>query len=534
MLASILAASSCGDDRAENAGGGTVVFGLFLDPFTLDGALAGGNTPTFMAVSQIFETLTTLDPDTAQAAPGLARSWDTADGTTWSFELQPDVSFHDGTDLDAEAVCFNFERWYHFTGILQKAAEPWGRLFGFADTGAGAPETLYRACEAPADDEVVLRLSRPYGSMPAELAYPAFSIASPDALRRYDADRIGGTSDAPVFDSPFGERHPVGTGPFRFRSWTRNEKLEVVRNDEYWGEAATVERVIFRPIKEGTARRQALESGDIDGYAPVDAGDLEPLRSDGFTLLELPAANVGTVGLNIGMPPLDKLQVRQAVAHALNREALVTAKFPRGTEVATQLVPPSLPGHSADVPTYRYDPALARRLLQESGVADPTVEFWYPVQQGEPLHPDTEGMFLAFKADLEAVGFTVVGKPAPARPDYYATLPTGQMQMFLFADYSNRASTADLFRPFAKKQPTFGLDEPRLFDALLRATTEVDPARLATLYQEANRLVMEALPVVPIAHVKTAFALSPRLRGFRVGPGAFDPDFSAVTFGDRS
>lgn len=510
------------------------MFGLLLDPFTLDGALAGGNTPTFMAVSQIFETLTTLDPDTAQPAPGLARSWDTADGKTWSLELEPEVSFHDGTDLDAEAVCFNFERWYHFTGILQKAAEPWGRLFGFADASPGSPEPLYRACEARADDEVVLRLSRPDGSLPAELAYPAFSIASPDALRRYQADKIGGTQEAPVFDSPFGEQHPIGTGPFRFRSWTRNEKLEVVRNDDYWGEGAKVERVIFRPINSGTARRQALQSGDIDGYAPVDPGDLDPLRDDGFALLELPAANVGTVGLNAGRAPLDNLQVRQAVAHALNREALVTAKFPRGTDVATQLVPPSLPGHAADVPGYRYDPALARRLLQQSGVVDPTLEFWYPIQSAEPLHPDTEGMLLALKADLETVGFTVVGKPAPALPDYYSTLPTGQMQMFLFADYSQRASTADLLRPFAEKQPTFGLDDPRLFDAVQRAATELDPGKQASLYEAANRLVMEALPVVPIAHVKTAFALSPRLRGFRVGPGSFDPDFTAVTFVERS
>lgn len=406
-------------------------------------------------------------------------------------------------------MCFNFERWYRFTGILQTVGDRWGRLFGFAESSPEAPETLYQACEAPAPDEVILRLSRPHGSLPAELAYPAFSIASPDALRRYHADKIGGTKEAPEFDSPFGDEHPVGTGPFRFQRWVRNESLTLVRNDDYWGDKAKVERVIFRPIKEGSARRQALEAGDIHGYAPVDPGDLGILRDGGFSVLELPAANVGTVGLNLTRPPLDDLKVRQAIAHALNREALVAAKFPPGTEVATQFVPPSLPGHAVDIHGYRYDPALARRLLQESGVVAPTLEFWYPVQPGEPLLPDTEGMFLAFKADLEKVGFIVVGKPAPALPDYYATLSTGQMQMFLFADYSDRASTADLFLPLAMKQPVFGLDEPRLIEAVQRATGELDPLKQAALYETANRMVMDSLPVVPFAHVKTAFALSP-------------------------
>ena len=534
-LAVALLAPACGRDAAtpKAKSGGTVAFGLLHDPFTLDGALAV-SIPSFMAVSQIFETLVRTEPGTTRVAPRLARSWESADGRTWTFHLQTGVRFHDGTPLDAAAVCFNFERWYHFTGLLQTSAK-WQYVFGaFATPSDQAPpETLYGGCEARAADQVVLRLTRPYGGLLAALTQPAFGIASPDALRRYDADHMSGSKEAPVFDSPFGTEHPIGTGPFRFKSWVRNERLEVVRNDDYWAGRPGPDRIIFRPIPDGTARRQAVQSGEIQGYAPVDAGDVSLLRDNGIRLVELPALNTGVVGLNLARPPLDNLKVREAIAHALNRDAMVKAKFPAGTEVASQLIPPALPGHGADVPEYRYDPDLAKRLLAESGVSSPTLEFSYPTYspgQSEPLLPDAEGMFLAFKADLERAGFRVTPKPTPWADYYNRALRNGEVQVFIAGLGAGRPSPEELFTNLEVKNPALGFDNQDVMGTLRQAKTEVDADKQAALYQKVNRALMESLLMVPYAHVKVYFALSPKVDGFAVSAAGSDPDFTAVRF----
>jgi peptide/nickel transport system substrate-binding protein len=125
----------------------------------------------------------------------------------------------------------------------------------------------------------------------------------------------------------------------------------LARFDDYWGDKAKLDKVIFKPIADGPARRQALEAGEIQGYDLVDPADLGALEGAGFQIVERPAFNVGYVGFNTAKPPFDNLKIRQAVAHALNRQALVTAKYPPGAEVAKQFMPPSLFGYADDVPS---------------------------------------------------------------------------------------------------------------------------------------------------------------------------------------
>src|SRR5690606_4888799 len=124
------------------------------------------------------------------------------------------------------------------------------------------------------------------------MTMPSFSIASPEALKKYKADEVGGSPEQPQFKGTFGSKNPVGTGPFELESWTRGDKLTLTRNDDYWGEKAKLSKVIIRPIAEGTARRQALESGEIDGYDNASPGDIQPLKDKGFQVLERPAFNV--------------------------------------------------------------------------------------------------------------------------------------------------------------------------------------------------------------------------------------------------
>jgi peptide/nickel transport system substrate-binding protein len=525
--------TSAGDD-AGGAAGGTLVFGASADPVSLDGAYVSDGE-SLRVIDQIFETLVTTKRGGTDPAPSLAKSWKASDdGLAWTFTLQDGVKFHDGTDFNAAAVCANFDRWYNFKGLQQSPSVSyyWSTVFGGFKTqeNADVPTTsLYKSCEAKSDTEAVINLTKASSSFVAGLAVPAFSIASPDALKKYDADKISGTEDSPTFDGTFGTQHPIGTGPFKFDSWTVGDKLTIVRNDDYWGTKAKLDKVIFRPIADGPARRQALESGEIQGYDNVDPGDIDSLKSGGFQILERPAFNVGYVGMNQAKPPLDNLKIRQAIAHALNREALVKAKYPVGAEVAKEFEPPTLFGYSKNVATYDYDVEAAKKLIKESGVTNLNLEFWYPTGVSRPYMPEPEANFQAFKADLEAVGFKVTPKSAPWRPDYNQTVNSGGAQLYLLGwtgDFGDPDNFLGTF--FQAKSPSWGFDNKEIFDKLDAAEVETDAAARTKLYEEANDLIMDFVPGVPYVHTKPALAFAKDVKGYAPSPVSLEP-FSIVT-----
>ena len=520
VLSVALLTASCGGDGGDRASKTALVLAYASEPVVLDGARTRDVSASRVA-SQIFETLVKHERGTTNIVPWLARSWDTsADGLTWTFQLRSGVRFHDGTAFDAAAVCANFDRWHNARGVLQaeQLSGSWRMYFeGFAtkDLPDVPEQSVYRSCEARSGDTAVLTLTKPLPRMMSALAAWGFGMASPDALRRYEADRWSGTP--PRFEGTFGTEHPVGTGPFRFESWIRDDRLVLVRNDDYWGEEAAMERLIFRAIGDGAARRQALESGEIDGYEPVDPADVASLREAGFDVRTRQPLNVGYLALNQSTPLLQNLDVRRAIAHAVNREALVRAKYLPGTLLAKEFVPPFVAGFADDVRTYPYDPDRARRLLTESGVADPTIELWYPTGTSLPHLVDPEGEYQAVKADLERVGFRVVGRPAPFQPDYVRAVVSGAAQAYFGAIYSDLDPDGFLGQ-FAKPSLAFGFEHQELFDLLRAARTELEPGRRTAMYQQANRLLMDLLPGVPILHARPLVVMSSEVTGYEPHP----------------
>ena len=555
-LVAALAVAACGDDDNESGNtsgpaetsaptdssaapettgggesGGTLVFGTSSDPVVLDGAYVSDGE-SLRVIDQIFETLVSTEPGGTEIVPALAESWTASDdGLEWTFNLRQGVTFHDDSAFNADAVCFNFDRWYNFTGVAQSAAVSyyWSTVFGgFSD---GATPSLYGGCEAADENTAVITLTAPSAAFLSGLAVSAFVIASPDALTTYEADKVGGTDDAPTFDGTFGFEHPIGTGPFKFESWAPGDKLTIVRYDGYWGDKAILDKVIFKPIADGPARRTALETGEIQGYDLVDPADAAALAAAGFEVLHRPAFNVGYVGFNQAKPPLDNIKIRQAIAYALNREALVSAKYPEGAQVATQFQPPELFGWSADVPQYDYDPDMARQLIAESGVTDLTLEFYYPSDVSRPYMPDPTANFEAFKADLEAVGFTIVPKTAPWRSGYLDDVDAGNAQIYLLGwtgDFGDPDNFVGTF--FRTPQVAWGFENQEIFDALTTARDTADTAERTALYEEANKLIMEFLPGVPYVHTQPALAFAANVTGFVPSPVSLE-SFATVSLG---
>jgi peptide/nickel transport system substrate-binding protein len=507
----------------------------------LDGALVSDGE-SLRAIDQIYESLVSLVPGTTELEPGLAESWELSeDGLEYTFTLRDGVTFHDGEPFNAEAVCYNFDRWYNFTGPLQNpsASYYWQTVFGgFAeyDPESGAPEdSYYESCEAPDEGTVVIRLTQPSSAILGALSLSNFSIASPKALEEYGAN--DGTVDEEGVFQPtgtFGTEHPIGTGPFKFDSWERGTRLTLVRNEDYWGEPANLDSLVFTPIPDNAARLQALQAGDIQGYDLVEPQDIATIEGDsGLQILDRPAFNVGYVGINQAIPPMDKLEVRQAIAHGLNRQEVVDSFYAGRGAVATQFMPPEVIGYADDVTTYEYDPELSKQLLQDAGLTLPVeIEFWYPSDVSRPYMPDPKRNFEAFAASLEGAGFKIVPKTAPWSPDYLGNVDEGNAQVYLLGwtgDFGDPDNFVGTF--FQNAQPAWGFENQEIFDILSEAETETDLDARVGLYEEANRMIMDFLPGVPYVHTSPALAFRADVQGYVPSPVSLE-SFAPVTIGE--
>ncbi len=312
-------AAGCGGGGGDES---TLVYGAPADPTALDGALISDGE-SIRVLYQMTEGLTRLEPGTSNVIPSLAESWETsADGKAWTFTLREGVTFHDGEPFNAEAVCFNFERWFNFPPALQGDSTTYYWQYGFgggfktpAEGAPTAEDSLYASCEAVDETTVTLNLTKPSATILSTLSLPSLHIVSPTALEEFEAD--AGAQNADGLFQPSGTyatEHPTGTGPYKFDSWTVGEQLTLVKNDDYWGEPAQVETLIFRPIGDNAARLQALQTGEIQGYDLVEPQDVSTIEGDGnLQLLERPPFNVGYVTINQAKPPMDNVLVRQAV-----------------------------------------------------------------------------------------------------------------------------------------------------------------------------------------------------------------------------
>jgi peptide/nickel transport system substrate-binding protein len=527
-MALVLVAGCGGDDGGGGGGGGELVFGTASDPVVLDGALVSDGE-SLRAIDQMFEGLVTLKEGTTDVVPGLAESWEAdAAGTAWTFKLRDGVEFHDGEPFNADAVCFNFDRWYNFKGPfqLESATYYWQTVFGgFSDK---KKPSLYKSCEATDESTVVLNLTKPSSSFLGALALTNFTFASPKALQEFNAD--AGSVDEETGFKPtgtYGTEHPTGTGPFKFESWTRGDRLVMVRNDDYWGEKAKLERIIFRPISDNAARLQALQNGDIQGYDLVEPQDIATIEGDSnLQILDRPAFNVAYVTINQKVKPFDQLEVRQAVAAGLDRESVVNNFYAGRGEVAKEFMPPSLFGYADDVKTYTYDPAKAKSLLQKAGVQTPLkVDFWYPTDVSRPYMPDPKRNLEAFAASLNKSGFQVVPHSAPWSPDYLGRVADGNAGALNLIGWTGDFGDPDNFIGtfFQSAQTQWGFENQEIFDKLDQAEVETDEAKRTALYEEANRLIMDYLPGVPYVHTEPALAFDANVKGYVPSPVSLEP-----------
>jgi peptide/nickel transport system substrate-binding protein len=535
LAAAALVLSGCaqserGGGEGGETGGGTFVFAGSAEPVTLDPFFASDGE-TFRVARQMFEGLVGTEPGTADPAPLLAESWDVSeDGLSYTFHLRDDVTFHDGTEFNAEAVCFNFDRWYNMPASAQTddLTYYYAALFrGFA-TGDRADEAIYDSCAADDEHTATVTLKKPFAGFISAMSLPALSMQSPTALEKYQDDAAGNPRT-----TEYSTAHPVGTGPFTFESWERGEQVTLAANDDYWGEQPSIDKAVVVAIEDPKARADALRNGEIDGYDLVGPADIAPLEEEGFQIVNREPFNVLYLGMNQKQKPLDDPKVRQAIAYALNKDEIVSASLPEGSEVATQFIPPVVNGYADDVTTYDHDPDKAEQLLEEAGAAGETIEFNYPTGVSRPYMPSPEDTFNVIRTQLEAVGLKIKPTADQWDPDYLekiqGTPGHGIHLLGWTGDYNDTDNFLGVF--FGAKSNEWGFENQQIFDALKQARGIPTPEEQEPLYQDINREVMEFLPGVPLAHPVPSLAFSPDVEGYQQSP-VQDEVWNVVTLTD--
>ena len=518
------------DSGADNGGagstGGTMVFGAPGAPDNFD-PLFAQDGETFRPARQIYDTLITYQQGSSELVPGLATEWSSnPEGTEWTFTLREGVTFHDGTPFNAEAVCFNFNRWYNLpTAAAQSQAIYYTEVFGgYANNLAGGQDPVYNSCQAPNPTTAVVRLNRAKGAFPAAFGLTSLSISSPTALQQHNADQVEQSGEAFSY-SPYATEHPTGTGPFRLESYDRaNGTITLVRNGDYWGEPPALERLIFRVIPDENARRQELQAGTIDGYDYPSPADWQALEDAGFDVLVRPVFNILYLGINqANNPALADVRVRQAIAHAIDRESMVRNQLPEGAVVASQFVPETVAGYNPELQPIPYDPERARALLAEAGAEGLSVNFYYPTDVTRPYMPNPTNIFTAVAENLRQVGITVNPVAQPWNGGYLDSVQvSGTHDLHLLGwtgDYNDAGNFLESF--FGIPGPEFGLTLPEdasIIEGIARADATVGDEAHATAYQEINRVIMEQLPGVPLSSSPPAIVVRDGVEGLIPSP----------------
>jgi peptide/nickel transport system substrate-binding protein len=462
----------------------------------------GPNNATAM---HVFSTLVERD-SRARPHPGLAESWRPLNDTTWEFRLRQGVTWHDGRPFTAEDVAFTFRR------VPEVPNSPGG--FG------GFLRSIARV-EVVDAHTIRLHTRQPHPLMPLDLASVAI-------IARHAAEGLG-TED---FNSG---RAAVGTGPYRLVSFRSGDRVELVRNDAFWGEREPWQRVNIRFLLNDGSRTAALLAGDVDLIEQIPTTDLARLRRDNrLVVTEIPSLRTvfmspdysregphPLITDNNGQPlprsPLRDLRVRQALSLAINREALAERIMDGAADATAQWLPAGAFGHNADVRPHPFDPERARALLTEAGFPD---GFRITLATPNDRWPNDARISQAVaqmwtrigvRTQVDAMPFSAF-VPRRSRQEHAIQLgawgsSTGEASNYLMSivatfDREKLTGPANMTRH----------SDPEIDAILARGAATMDDREREAIWHEAVRMYDQRLPMIQLLQYRNTWAMRRNLR----------------------
>lgn len=362
--------------------------------------------------------------------------------------------------------------------------------------------------EASAEHTVVFTMCKPDPAFEAKVAFTPFGIQPEEHI-------MSAGADGSIISNP------IGTGPFKLDTWNRGDSVIMSRNDDYWGETPSFEKLVIRWNDSGAGRLTELRSGTVDQITNVSPDDFDSVKNDP-SLQFIPVANPNTLYLAMTntFTPFDDVRVRQAIGMGIDRSRIVDNFFPEGSEVASHFTPCSLPNACEGDDWYDFDADAAKALLAEAGYPDgfDTTIYYRDVFRGYLPEPGVVAVeFQTQLRDNLGINVTVEVMESGAFID---ASTSGELDGFYLlgwgADYPHVTNFLDYH--FTKGTVQYGDDIAAIYEPLLTASTIGDLATAAPLYAEANNAIRENAPMVPIAHGSSASAALVTLEGAHFRP----------------
>ncbi len=493
---------------------GALVYGSGGEPVNLDpGNIEDGNST--IVQEQIYDRLIDFKSGSSDLEPGLATEWNPSEGgKVWTFKLRSGVKFHDGTDFDAEAVRFNVDRWWNPDSDFGyrdagKTYIIWNNLFGGFK---GSPGSVVQDVVVEGKDSIKFVLKQPLAIFPAIIASGYFGIASPTAIKKAGASYGTPSSLA------------VGTGAFVFKEWRTGDQIVLSKNPNYWKKGIPKsEQLIFRFITAPAARLAQLRAGTIDMTVDLTPDQMPEVQRDAnLDAVFRPSFNVGYLALNPSYEPLQKREVRQAIALAINRREIVKAFWGEMGETTPHFTPPlQKEFQSEKVTAYPYNPPVAQQVIADAGYPKGfDLQLWYmPVSR--PYFPTPKQTAEAFAAELSAIGIKV----SLQSKDWAAYLSDRNKspgyQAFMLGWMGDYGDPDSFYYPHFSAGATTDLGNwknEKVFQLLDRGRATQDKAERIKIYQQVDQILFEEAVRIPIVHSKPLLAKRKRVSGWTPSP----------------
>lgn len=477
--------------------GGTLVYARGADAEKLDPADTSDGE-AMKVCYHLYDGLLRFKVGGIDVEPALATRWESSeDGLIWRFYLRRGVKFHDGSDFNADAVVFSFMRQLDVNHPYHNGKFPtWQGLFA----------QYINNVEKIDEYTVKIILDKPFAPLLSGLSMFAMSIISPKAMKELGKEGF--------------DKHGVGTGPFKFVEWTVNDRIVLEANEDYWDGRPYLDRVVYKVVPDNSIRTLQLQSGAsdvIDGLAPYDVARIK--RDPNLSLSSIEGLNVGYLAMHTEKAPFNDKRVRQAVNYAINKDPLVKVIYQGLATLASNPLPPTLWGHNDDLKPYEYNPQKAKELLAQAGYPDGFSFTLDVMKNPRPYMPEPVKVAQAIKQNLSMIGINVTLRINDWKEHLQITVfdPKTDYQACILGWFADMPDPNDFLYVLLSKDTAVkekGHNNQAMYvseeysDLVGRANQIYDKTERIRLYKQAQIIVHEDVPLIPLAHGLTMIAFN--------------------------
>ncbi|MEA4925428.1 MAG: ABC transporter substrate-binding protein [Syntrophomonadaceae bacterium] len=481
--------AGCGSKSGNSSANAndTLIYAQGAEPRGLDPTLVDDGESA-KVMSNIYEGLLKYSQDSTKVEPCLAKSWEVSpDGLTYTFHLQEGVKFQDGTDFDADAVKFNIDRQLppQVTEDMAYASFVYGSVKSVEVVDKHTVKINMTAPSTPFLNNLAMIMGAP--------------IVSPKALK----DNSNNVNQA-----------PCGTGPYKFVKWDKDQDIVLVRNDDYWGTKALTKNVIFKFIKDNSARVVALSNGEADIIDGIDATVVKQITDAGNKIFQAPGMNINYMAYNTSRAPFNNQKLRVAVSQSINVPEMVKSLYQGYSDIATSILPTFMEGYDQSITQVAYDPTAAAKTLKEAGLTTVHMITYtnprpYNAATGQALAESVQGY-------LAKVGVTVT-LDSYDWTTYKQKIKAGDYDIAFYGWVGDNGDPDNFMNLLSTDDQTMNVSlykNPAFNNLIAKGLTTPAGAERNAIYTQLEKIEAADAAWLPISHAQTLCGYKANVQNF--------------------